>query len=704
MINATEAYRKAIVGDTRRIYLKSIIDIIDPDMVYGTTASSGTEDVCIPEQIHDKIFALDPYATLETNRWILDGRFHLFPNNTLDLNGQAGFIGSQLSGADGSFSPAVWAEERFSNVSILQACSVYFPTEEWDGYPVDFTVEVKQGGTAYHTQSFTGNTERSVSLTGFTVNNPDALRVTVTRWSMPGRRMRISEIIPGVYEEWDGNIIAAFSLKHQGDISCMSLPYGTCTIKMDNLDRRFEPRTKNGIFQSIEERQGVPVSIGVKLQDGTIEYKQAGVFYQYSGGWRTGDNGLTMQWDLVDIVGLLADREFIPPVSLPTTLKGWIGALVAQLGTNFEDKYTVDPSYENESVSVREYSDVVGKKCGDLLRYVCMATGTWPRADAETGYLTAEPLWDEGNKITLDNLLNYPTIRANNDIAAIVFTLNDGNNTQYIVSGNSTASSETKSVNNPFIKSQAQALTAAKLILAAYGGNQIEINGRGDPASEIGDVDTVWLDSSQATTARRILQNLSFSGGVMQSCSSTLLQADGSYLFQNRIVIKTSGQWTAPPDVDKLRIILVGKGNNGANGTDGTWDKAGVAGADGIGAKVWAGTININPQQQFVVIIGNDTVFGQYSSANGQIFANGYTDIASGESFARTGVENPIPGSGDGGAGGAGGKKGYRHEESWKTEWGGGTYWVVDNEPEPGEQGVIGAFGCAIVYWDKEAS
>ena len=190
----------------------------------------------------------------------------------------------------------------------------------------------------------------------------------------------------------------------------------------------------------------------------------------------------------------------------------------------------------------------------------------------------------------------------------------------------------------------------------------------------------------------------------MQSCSSTLLQADGSYLFQNRIVIKTSGQWTAPPDVDKLRIILVGKGNNGANGTDGTWDEAGVAGADGIGAKVWAGTININPQQQFVVIIGNDTVFDQYSSANGQIFANGYTDIASGESFARTGVENPIPGSGDGGAGGAGGKKGYRHEESWKTECGGGTYWVVDNEPEPGEQGVIGAFGCAIVYWDKEAS
>ena len=45
--------------------------------------------------------------------------------------------------------------------------------------------------------------------------------------------------------------------------------------------------------------------------------------------------------------------------------------------------------------------------------------------------------------------------------------------------------------------------------------------------------------------------------------------------------------------------------------------------------------------------IGINTVFGQYSSGNGQIFPYGYTDIASGESFARTGVKSPIPGSGE---------------------------------------------------------
>ena len=713
MISATQSYKKAIVGDTRRIFLQAVIDIIDPDIVYGAVDSSGVETICVPEQVHDKVFELVPYATLEPNRWILNGQFRAFPDD--GPTGQAGFIGNILSGDDGSFSPAVWVEEQFSNVSILQACSVYFPNAEWDGVADTFTVEVKQGGTAYFTREFTGNTAAQISLDGFTVNNPDAIRVTVSKWSIPGRRLRVVEIVPGVYEEWGLDMIATFSMKHQGDVSCMTLPYGTCTIRMDNLDRRFEPRSKSGVFQSIEERQGIPVSLGVRLEDGTVEYKPVGVFYQYSGGWKTGDNGITMQWDLVDIIGLLADREFIPPDTLPATLADWIAALVAQLGVNFESHYTVDSNYADLPVSVREAADVVGMKCGDVLRYVCMATGTWPRADAETGYLAAEPLWDQGNKLTLDNLNNYPTMKANDDIAAIIFTLNDGNDTQYVVSGNSTASSETKSVDNPFIKTQEQALTAAKQILSAYGGNRLEIVGRGDMSSEIGDVDTVWLDESSAATARRIQQNLSLTDGVLKNCASVLLQADGIFLYQGREVITQSGTWTAQAGATRLRLILVGKGLNGGTGTDGTWDSEGESGEDGLGGLVWSGTIDINPEQQFTVTIGDNTVFGQYSSANGERYEYGFTDIANGDSFARSGVSAPLAGSGDGGAGGAGGVKGNKHTEQITGKTIDGVTgeviatWpasieVIDNYPGSGQPGATGATGCAVVYWDKETA
>lgn len=704
MIESSQAYKAAITGDTRRMVLRALINIISPDIVFGAGDTSGQIAWSQLAQLYDKVFGVPKKcATLERNRWSLDGTWNIFPDDPADTAGQVGYVGNVLSGEDGTFEKPPWVEMQFSNVSVLQACSVYFPDDAYDGVPKNFTVEVKQGGTAYYTKTYTGNTAASVALEGFTVNNPDAIRVTVTKWSRPGRRMRVVEIVPGVYEAWDSGMLAEFSVKQQGNVACTALPYGTCTLKMDNLSRRFEPRAKAGIFQSIEERQGIDISLGVRLADGTDEYKRLGIFYQYSGGWKTGDNGLTMQWNLVDIIGLLANREFLAPSTLPTTLGGWIGALAAQLGVNFQDRWHVDSNYTAEAATVRTATDVQGKKCGDILRWVCMATGTWPRADAETGDLTAEPLWSEGNKVTLDNLTGYPVMSANSDVAALIFTLNDGSNTQYIVSGNSTASSETVSISNPFIKTQAAALTAAKLILSTYGGNVLSLTGRGDPSSEIGDVDTVWLDESQATTARRTMQTFSISDGVLQGCQSQLLQADGSFLYQGREVITTPGTWKAPAGKKSLRVILVGKGGDGTRGADGTWDAAGADGVDGLGALVWAGTISINDQQSFAVNFGEDTVFGAYSSANGKRYGNGYTDIQSGDSYARTGVKSPAPGSGDGGAKGLGGAQGQRHREKNYDLDGNpaGSYWEIDAYPGKGTKGAAGATGCVVVYYDK---
>lgn len=711
MISSTAAYQEAIVADTRRIYLKVIVDISDPDLTFGNIAYSGiASTVCVKEQVRDKVFDLVPHGTLETDRWILNGTMQIFPDSPSQLKEQAGFIGDVLSGEDGVFSPEVWVEIQFENVSILQACSVYFPTAEYDGVPDTFKVEIFQSGTAYYTKTFTGNTADHISLDGFTVIAPDAIRVTVSKWSRSDRRLRVVEIVPGVYEDWNGDQIAEFYVKHQADVSCLTIPYGTCSVKIDNLDRRFEPRNKSGVFQSIEERQNIDVQMGVLLPDNSVEYKRLGRFYQYSGGWKTGDNGITFQWDLVDIVGLLQDREFIPPDSLPTTLEGWVEALASQLGENFSDFYTVDPDYSSMPLTVRQSSDVVGLKCGELLLDVCMATGTFPRADAETGRLAVEPLWDQGNKLILDNMNSYPIMKANSDLAALIFTLNDGNGTQYVISGNSTASSETKSITNPFIKNLNQALTAARLILSAYGGNRLEVTGRGDMTAEIGDVDTIWLDESSATTGRRIQQTFSLNDGVLRNCQSVFLQADGAFLYEGRAVITASGQWTAPAGATQLRLILVGGGAGGQPGTDGTWDSAGAEGAAGQGGYVWAGTIPINPQQTFSVTIGQGgaqgqagtaTIFGQYSSANGQQYDPNYTDVASGDAFARDGVAAPAPNTGDGGAGGAGGVQGNRHEESFTFTGGGGTRWVIDNYPGEGQPGKPGASGCVVVYWDK---
>ena len=219
MINATEEYRVAIVGASRRTHIKAVVDISDPDMTFSGVESSGAADFSQPSQLYDRVMDLTPYATLEPNRWVLNGKFHLIPAE--GAADQVGFVSDVLSGEDGSFSTAVWVEERFSNLSILQACSIHFPGDAWDGVPDTFTVEVKQGGTAYYTKEFIGNRTRAVSLSGFTVNNPDAIRVTVSKWSLPGRRMRVAEILPGVYEEWTEKMLVEFSSTQQADFVCL---------------------------------------------------------------------------------------------------------------------------------------------------------------------------------------------------------------------------------------------------------------------------------------------------------------------------------------------------------------------------------------------------------------------------------------------------------------------------------------------------
>ena len=703
MIQTNKAYEAAVTGTTRMTLLRTMLEIISPDIVYGETETSPEAAWSRKAQLKDRVFTRSRYATLERGRWRLDGSWKLLPA-TIPEKDSVGYVSRVVSGEDGSFFPQPWVEMQFTGVDVLQACSVVFSEDSADGVAEDFTVEVKSGGTSYHTVSFTGNREARVDLSQFTVNYPDAIRVTVSKWSLPGRRMRAVEIFPGLFEEWDNSILASFQIRQQANFSGLSLPYGTCVLRMDNRSRRFEPRSKTGVFQSIEERQGLDISIGVRLEDGTVHYVPAGTYYQYSGGWKTGDNDTTMEWELVDIVGLLAQREYIAPTQLPTTLEGWAASFVGQLGAGFAEEHMVDPDYGRMEL-ICDRDSIQGKTCGDMMRWAAMASGTWVRADAETGKLAFEPLWSQGNKMTLENMETYPTMRANEDLAAIVFTLADGENTQYIVSGNATASSKTVAVKNPFIHTQEQALTAARMILATYGGNKLETVGRGDPSSEIGDVDTVWLDESSATTGRRMSQSFVFRDGVMQGCQSTLLQADGSFLWENREVITKSGTWTAPAGVAQVRYFIVGPGEDGTDGTDGSYSSAGTNGVDGKGGKVLAGVLNLNPGQTFdVSILGTKTTFGQLSSEDGKTYSNGYTDIASGDSYARTGVALPVSGSGDGGKGGRGGVKGNKHEESIiEDTWLGPLptlVTVIDNRPGEGTPGSKGALGCVVLYWE----
>jgi hypothetical protein len=237
-------------------------------------------------------------------------------------------------------------------------------------------------------------------------------------------------------------------------------------------------------------------------------------------------------------------------------------------------------------------------------------------------------------------------------------------------------------------------------------------------------------------------QSFTIQDHVLQGCKSTLLQADGSYLYEASEVITNSGTWTSPAGVTKLRVVLGGGGQGGGKGEAGYIERggnvfgtqvvaeAGEDGVDGHGGMIWYDTINVNEQQEITISIGKGgapggtygdagsdggnttiTVGGvTYSSANGKIYDLGYTDILNGNSYGRTGVEVPLNGTSDGGKGGAGGAAGIGYMKSYTYRPSGAASTVVNTayelvvlkEPGNGDPGAAGADGFVLVFWDKE--
>lgn len=709
MIATTPEYREAITGVTRETQIQVNVDISDPDLVYTGASCSDDSTVSQPSQLYDKTMELARYATLEHNRWALDGAYLIFDDDYSANGAEIGAVSESMSDSDGELSTPVTIEIDFDNVSILQACTVWFPQSNDDGFPVDFTVTIFSGATELYSASVTDNTNREyVTLTGFEVYNPDSIQVEISKWSLPNRRVRVSEITPGLYMRWTGAKIADATITQNADPSNVSLPYGTAALIIDNSDKLFEPRNRSGIFKSLQERQAVEVKIGVMV-DGSFDAISIGKFYQYAGGWRTSDNGLTIRWNLVDIIGLITEREYVPPVSLPTTVEGWISSILSMLGANFTDLYTIDASFSSTTLTANR-ADVTGMKCGDLILHICIACGAWARADATTGKLAVEPLWSQGNYLDLNNMEAYPTIQANEDVAQIIFTLADGNDTQYAVSGNDITASKSVSISNPFISTSGAALTAAQKIVSFYGGDVYKVTARGDPSCEVGDVVTLELDESNAVSCRITSQTFNFSRQVLSGCDMQMAQPNGELTYTTRVVITQNGTWTVPAGVASIRIILVGGGNGGTKGTSGTWTRAGQEGADGYGGHVYWDTLLVSPGNTFAVSIGaggaknggqgGATTFGSYSSASGLIYTPSYTDITEGAAFGRTGVEAPLANTGDGGKRGAAGAQGEKHQVQYKDEDGFvHTKTVIDQRPGPGGNGAAGGSGCVVIYY-----
>lgn len=760
MIEKSDAYRAAITGDTRRMQIQAVVDILDPEIIRGEVVTSTPDEYSDVAEIYDRDFTSAPVrATLEPGRWLLNGKTPLFPDDPDELTGVKNYTSEEMCGEDCTFENPPFAEITFSNCDILQTATVVFSDNEQDAFPVDFKCEIYIGDetpSVAATVEIADNTERSVGMYGFTVYSPTRVKITALKMSKPYSRLRIAEIVPGIYETWSGDEIESISITQQASTSMVRLPYTTCKLTALNKNNRFSPVAEDGVFLSLQDGEPVKVNIGVTLEDGSVDWTQVGTYYQKTGGWSMPSMGLTMTWNMVDIIGLLADRKFVLPETLPTTLSGWASEICGQLGSAFKGKYYVPAELAALELTATA-EELEDKTCGELLRSLALASGTYCRADAQTGGIVLLEKEQKGRSLVdFDNMNSYPNLAANSGCAQVIFnveTKSVGSNLQetttteqYAYPGTNAASDTTLTVDDLFLNDEEARQKAVRQIVEEYGGNKITCRWRGDPSVEAGDVVNVQLTDTVINSARVIKQEFNFKNGVMTNLKAELIQGTGIKNYENRTLIIEDGVYTVPDGVTEIYVIIIGGGDSGYGGNWGNsttgaeiigdWFRGsdGASGDPGEGGNVFYVTLQVTPGQQFDVEIGEggvyegqanpyknfsgeDTKFGSYSSASGAKYPLGFSDLASGNVYAQEGsqiytvdglghtytIGSSAISYGAGGAGGRGGTGDYNTWSDW-TDSNGNTYHVKTYVmATAGEPGAPGKQGCVIIY-DTEAS
>lgn len=743
MINVSPAYKDAIDAPTRRIVPKALIDLTDPDLSVTSVTGDYSLTYSFPAQLTDRDteFSGAVYASGEWNRWILDGTVDIMPDLPATRAGEQGVIGDQV-GADGETIVV-----NIAGVDTLQAVTVSWPNVIQDGYPVSLTLNIYSSSLLLYTTTESCSGSKHV-FSGFTAIQPTELEVIVEEWSLPDRRYRFVEVLPGVIETWGGETIYQMTVIQKADFSNLTIPYASASIEIENVDKRFDPSNKEGVFLSVVARQPIPLFYGVEVNH-AFEYCPVGVFYQQNEGWSIENDGLTIRWDLVDIIGLLVDRKFELKGTQPTTLSGWISEIVGQLGSTFAGHYSIDVAEKTLTCSSSAITDIT---CGDLLRFVCQASNTFPVSDPESGYLHIKSLDNvPQDRILMRSQNSVAGSKSNTDIAFLVF---DIGGVQYSVAGTEEISDKTVTIKNPFIGTTAAAIEASQVILTQYGGNVIDLKVRGDMSREIGDVETVEVTPGVNVAARILEQQLTLSNGIMTNVPLRCLQANGGELYTDVILITESGTYTMPAGVTQITLVLIGGGQGGQGGqggTDGIRSKDGQGGAGGVGGKVYSTPLTINDGQQIDIVIGQGglgsagtpikyvgfqssdpypaqsgalgtpttaTLSTTFSSENGIYMPTGYADLLTGKTFGvpgangRNGSPTPKAGAnakpsfgygGSGGDGGQGATYDYDDDLFGQPTPDGGIYsgWYRTGEAKAGAKGGNGGSGAVLIFYAR---
>lgn len=283
-------------------YIEISFDIADPDALADATSDdNGAIYIANTPQIVSEVDKnIVPYSTLEQNLWILDGSRKFIPQSNY---GDNGYIGDLLSNDSGGFDTTPIVDINFSEVHspIIPGITITWGIA-YGEYAEKFEVTAYNGETIVAKKRVEHNSS-VISVVEFDIENYDRIRIEILKWCLPYHRARIAEIFVGVNKIYSKSDITKYEHEQDVDPIGATTPIVKMGFSLDNNDGKFDPNNITGLSKYLMERQEMRVKYGLKLNDGTIEYIPAGVFYLSE--WEAPQNGLEANFIARDLLEFL---------------------------------------------------------------------------------------------------------------------------------------------------------------------------------------------------------------------------------------------------------------------------------------------------------------------------------------------------------------------------------------------------------------
>lgn len=463
-----EQEKKIITAES---FVEISLNVGDPEAQADAAASDNGHTVYSNvEQIATSV-EKDPvfYATLELNIWKLNGKAKILPES--EPYGENGYIGSELSGKDGSYTTIPTIAITFSHVfeSVVPGLTITW-SETYNEWADTFRI------TAYNekevvAQKIIESNQNLTSVASLDMSNYNKITVEILKWSLPSRRARIKSLSLGIEKVFTKAEIINFSHNMTVNPLSASLPKSEIVFEVKNLNGEYNPDNPQGFVKYLLERQMISGRYGYKLED-EIEWINAGTFYMSE--WETPQNGITATFTARDGLEYMSDKYTGPSngtlMEIATAALEQVGLPTLQDGSN---RWILDDLLSSISapadVSLNENSVM------EVLQYVANAACCVFYQD-RNGILHIDPLANGETDYEINRFNSYANAEMNLTKQLKEINVNNG---QYVLTVGNVG--EVQPINNPLI-SDTQAPIVAQWA-ADYLQNRKTLSGsfRSDP-------------------------------------------------------------------------------------------------------------------------------------------------------------------------------------------------------------------------------